>query len=249
MTQPHEVPLQRASTPVIMPVYRPVANVVPAEVVATPSSTTPLPVPNRGSTRVHFVPVSRKITGEVCGTVGPVKWEPTAQPPLAFAVTADRVPLATGAGLVTAFHARPFQCRISVCGWPLPVLPTAQASFALTTVTADSCPVPVSTFGLVTRDQPAAVPVQHQHLVDAGGPVKPTAQALLLDAAATPARAPVVLKLAAAGRAAPPDAPRPRPDQRRRWPGSPECQPRRPRKWHAEIHAKALPSPPCGSPS
>ena len=70
-------------------------------------------------------------------------------------MTADRLPLATGAGLVTAFHARPFQCRISVCGCRSPpVLPTAQASFALTTVTAVSSPDPVSTFGLVTRDHP-----------------------------------------------------------------------------------------------
>ena len=57
-----------------MPVYRPLANVVPDEVVATPSMATPLSAPNLGSTRDHFVPVSRKITGEVCGTVGPVLW-------------------------------------------------------------------------------------------------------------------------------------------------------------------------------
>ena len=126
---------------------------VVAEVVATPLSTAPLPFPNVGSTRDHFAPASLKITGEVWGTEGPVLCQPTAQPLVALAVTADSLPLATGAGLVTALHAVPFQCRMSVCGCvPPPVLPTAQASLALTTVTAESCPGPVSTFGLVTRD-------------------------------------------------------------------------------------------------
>ncbi len=59
-----DVPLQRASSPVIMPVNRPVANVV-VGVVATPSSATPLPTPNLGSERVTLVPVSLKISGWV----------------------------------------------------------------------------------------------------------------------------------------------------------------------------------------
>ena len=73
------------------------------------------------------------------------------------------------------------------------MLPTAQASFALTTVTADSSPVPVSTFGLVTRDHPRPFQCSISALSARPVPVKPTAQALVLDAAATLARAPTVL--------------------------------------------------------
>ena len=70
-----------------MPVNRPVANVRPAEVVATPSRETPESLPNLESDRDHLPLLSLKISVEVWTTEGP--WiVPTAQPPLPFAVTA-----------------------------------------------------------------------------------------------------------------------------------------------------------------
>ncbi len=95
-----------------------------AQAACVPVMATPVTSRTSGTgTRDHDVPDRRRASG--CGQLWPFGMPPTAQPPLAVAVTALRKP-GMGAGRVTAFHALPFQCSSSVCSVAkigLPVYP------------------------------------------------------------------------------------------------------------------------------
>ena len=90
-------------------------------------------------------------------------------------------------------HLVPFQCMISVRGWPVGVVlnPTAQALAAEVAVTATSWRR-LSGLGLATRDQ--AVPFQRKIRSPwpVGAEPTPTAQALAGEMALTPNRGPTV---------------------------------------------------------
>ncbi len=130
---------------------------------------------------------------------GLVMVPPTAQALLAeVAVTALRSMSApTKAGTGTTFQDLPSQCSIRALKSlvPLPVQPTAQASLGETTATRSSAPAGAGVgLGTVVH----AVPFQCSIRVLSDGPVpapgppptRPTAQASVADAAATPLRKP-----------------------------------------------------------